>query len=72
MRLKQLTERAGRFIAVAAIASACILPAATASAQPYPPPPPGWAGPHYYWHGQHWHHRSWAYGPRHRRYWRYY
>ncbi|WP_428375863.1 hypothetical protein [Lichenicoccus sp.] len=67
-----MTERAGRVIAAAAIASVCILPAVDASAQPYPPPPPGWAGPHYYWHGQHWHHRAWAYGPHHRRYWRYY
>ena len=35
------------------------------------PVPPGWVGPHYYWHGHHWHHRGWAYGPNHRRYRRY-
>lgn len=47
-----------------------------AAAQPYPPPPravivgpppPGWVGPHYYWHGRHWHHRRFYHG-----YWRYY
>ncbi len=36
------------------------------------PPPPGWAGPHYYWHGHHWHHRAWAYDRFHHRYRRYY
>ena len=40
-------------------------------AQAQPVPPPGWAGPHYYWHGQHWHHRAWAYDRYHHRYRRY-
>ena len=35
-------------------------------------PPPGWVGPHYYYHGQHWHHRAWAWNHYHRHYYRYY
>jgi Spy/CpxP family protein refolding chaperone len=31
------------------------------------PPPPGWVGPHYFWHGHHYHHRSRWHGG-----WRYY
>ena len=45
---------------------------ASADAQPYPPPPPGWAGPHYYWHGRHYHHRRWVFDRFHHRVYRYY
>jgi hypothetical protein len=31
------------------------------------PPPPGWVGPHYFWHGHHYHHRRPWHGG-----WRYY
>lgn len=34
--------------------------------------PPGWAGPHYYYGGRHWHHRAWAYDRFRHGYWRYY
>ncbi len=56
--------------AVSAILAAATITVSVASAQPVPPPP-GWAGPHYYWHGRYWHHRGWAYR-NHHRYYRYY
>jgi hypothetical protein len=34
-------------------------------------PPVGWVGPHYYWHGRHWHHRYWGHDRFHHGYWRY-
>jgi len=44
-----------------------------AVAQPAPPPPPpGWSGPHYYWHGRHFHHRRWIHDRHHGGSWRYY
>ena len=63
-------------LALLALALAGAAPS-LASAQPYPPPgvvvaPPGWAGPHYYWHRRHWHHRVWGFDRFHRGYWRYY
>ncbi len=61
-----------RQIAPVAVIVGVLSTGSVASAQPYPPPPPGWVGPHYYWHGQHWHHRAWAYDRHHRRYRRYY
>ncbi len=36
------------------------------------PVPPGWVGPHYYYHGHHWHHRAWAWDRYHHHYYRYY
>ena len=45
--------------------------AGIAKADP-PPRPLGWAGEDYYYHGQHYHHRAWAYDRHHRRYRRYY
>lgn len=74
-----------RFTRTALVAALALTASVSvAAAQPYGPPPPpppgafaggpppGWAGPHYYWHGRHWHHRHWFYGPGHRGYWRYY
>ena len=58
-----------RSFLAAAVVAATLGTAPLAQAQPVPPP--GWAGPHYYWHGQHWHHRGWAYDRNHRRYRRY-
>jgi len=60
-----------RQLLAAAVIAGTLGSASAAYAQPYPPRPSGWAGPHYYWHGQHWHHRAWAYDRHHRRYRRY-
>jgi hypothetical protein len=60
-----------RLLPVAVVMTVMLGAAPVASAQPYPPAPPGWRGPHYYWHGQHWHHRAWAYDRHHHRYVRY-
>ena len=60
-----------RSLLAVAVIVASLGAASIANAQPYPPPPPGWAGPHYYSHGQHYHHRAWAYDRHHRRYMRY-
>ncbi len=70
--MKTFIVTLGRQIMSAAVVAGVLGAASNAGAQPYPPPPPGWAGPHYYWHGQHWHHRARAYDRHHRRYWRYY
>ena len=61
----------GRSLLAAGVIVGTLGAATLASAQPYPPPPPGWAGPHYYWHGRHWHHRGWAFDRFHHRYRRY-
>ena len=53
--------------AAAAVATLAAVPLAHAQ-----PVPPGWAGPHYYYHGHHWHHRAWAWDRYHRHYYRYY
>ena len=60
--------RARTGAALAVILTAATINVSSASAQPVPP---GWAGPHYYWHGQYWHHRHWAWR-HHRRFYRYY
>ena len=57
-----------RSLLVGAVIVATLGSVSLAHAQPAPP---GWGGPHYYWHGHHWHHRGWGYGPHHRRYRRY-
>ncbi len=53
--------------AAAAVATLAAVPLAQAQ-----PVPPGWVGPHYYYHGHHWHHRAWAWDRYHHRYYRYY
>ncbi len=57
----------------AVLAAATLGGVAVATAQPYAGPPPGWSGSHYYWHGRHYHNRSfvWDRGHHHRswRYW---
>ncbi len=70
--MKRFLVTLGRQLMPAVVIAGVLGSASSAVAQPYPPPPPGWVGPHYYWHGQHWHHRVRGYDRRHRRYWRYY
>jgi hypothetical protein len=61
------------FVLAAAMVAGVLGRAPVAAAQVIIGPPPGWVGPHYYWHGRHWHHHRW-YGDRfhHHGYWRYY
>lgn len=46
-----LTATSKRQLLAAAVIAGTMGSASVASARPYPLPPPGWAGPHYYWHG---------------------
>lgn len=72
MNIRRIIRRpllaAAAIVATLAPALATMPPA---QAQPVLPPP-GWVGPHYYYHGQHWHHRAWARDRYHHRYYRYY
>lgn len=54
--------------AAAVVATLATMPLARAQ----PVPSPGWAGPHYFYHGHHWHHRAWAWDRYHHHYYRYY
>ncbi len=68
-----MLKAASRVLLLAVGMTASVPCIAPALAQPYPGPPPGWYGPHYYWHGHHWHHRVWGWDRwHHHHFWRYY
>jgi hypothetical protein len=67
--IEGLKEATMKKLILSAVLAAATLGAVTAAVAQ--PPPPGWVGQHYFWHGQHYHHRAWAWDNHHRRYYRY-